>query len=295
MIIVICGPTGVGKTKLSIELAKKLNGEIINADSMQTYIKADIATAKIKEEEKEGITHHLFDINDINDMYTIYNYQIDARKKIEEIKSKEKTPIFVGGSGLYIKSALYDFELNKELEKKDYSNLTDDELYKRVLEYTNTSIHKNNRKRLERLLEKYENNSFIGTNGNKKLYDFICIGLTTDRDKLYEIINNRVDKMVKDGLVEEAKAFYDKKIYSKAINTCIGYKELYKYFDGEISKDEAIDLIKRNSRRYAKRQYTYFNNQLDVKWFDVDYENFNNTINNVLKYIANINKMCNNR
>ena len=225
MIIVICGPTGVGKTKLSIELAKKLNGEIINADSMQTYIGADIATAKIKEEEKEGINHYLFDINNIEDMYTIYDYQKDARAKIKEIEKKGKTPILVGGSGLYIKSALYDFELNKEEEKKDYSNLTNEELYNKVKEYGETNIHKNNRKRLERLLEKYENNSVIGNKGNNKLYDFICIGLTTDRDALYKIINDRVDKMVKEGLIEEAKGFFDRSINSKAINTCIGYKE----------------------------------------------------------------------
>ena len=286
MIIVICGPTGVGKTKLSIELAKKLNGEIINADSMQTYIGADIATAKIKEEEKENIPHHLFNINNIEDMYTIYDYQKDAREKIEEINQKNKTPILVGGSGLYIKSVLYDFELNKEEEKKDYSNLTNEELFNRLKEFTTPNIHINNRKRLERLLEKYENNSKIGTNGNKKLYDFICIGLTTNREKLYSIIDNRVDKMLDEGLLEEAKAFYDKKIYSKAIKTCIGYKELYQYFNGTTSKEEAIDLIKRNSRRYAKRQYTYFNNQMNVKWFDVDYDNFNNTVNEVIKYIT---------
>ena len=295
MIIVICGPTGVGKTKLSIELAKKLNGEIINADSMQTYIGADIATAKIKEQEKEEIPHYLFDINNINDMYTIYDYQKDARKIIKEIENKNKTPILVGGSGLYIKSALYDYELVPEQDKKDYSDLTNEELYNKVLNYTNTNIHINNRKRLERLLEKYENSSIIGNNGNKKLYDFICIGLTTDRNNLYEIINNRVDKMIAEGLIEEAKAFYDKNIHSKAIKTCIGYKELYQYFDGNIAKEEAIALIKKNSRRYAKRQYTFFNNQMDVKWFNVDYKDFNNTINEVLKYIANIDEICNNK
>lgn len=286
MIIVICGPTGVGKTKLSIALAKKLNGEIINADSMQTYIGLDIATAKIKEEEKANIPHHLLDINDVSAMYTIYDYQRDARKKIEEIKKKNKTPILVGGSGLYIKSALYDLEFSKEEKEFDYSHLTNEELYNKVSEYTDTTIHINNRKRLERLLNKYENNSIIGRNGNKKVYDFICIGLTTDRENLYNNINNRVEKMIKEGLIDEAKDLYNKKVYSKAIQTCIGYKELYKYFDGEISLNDAIELIKRNSRRYAKRQYTYFNHQIDtIQWFDVDYNNFSNTINEVLKYL----------
>lgn len=289
MIIVICGPTGVGKTKLSIELAKKLNGEIINADSMQTYIGLDIATAKIKEESKEKIPHHLFDINNISDMYTIYDYQRDAREKIKEIETRKKIPIFVGGSGLYIKSALYDLEFSEEGKRNDYSHLTNEELYNRVLEYEDTSIHVNNRKRLERILNKYENNAVIGKNGNKKIYDFLCIGLTTDRTNLYNIINNRVDQMIENGLLEEAKKIYDMGEVvrkSKAIHTCIGYKELFPYFDGDISLNEAIELIKKNSRRYAKRQYTYFKHQIDsIKWFDVDYNNFSVTIKNVLKYI----------
>lgn len=296
MIIVICGPTGVGKTKLSIELAKKLHGEIINADSMQTYKDLNIATAKIKEEEKENIPHHLFDINNVVDMYTIYDYQRDARKKMKEIQAKGKTPIFVGGSGLYIKSALYDLEFSKEEKTTDYSSLTNEELYKRVLEYGNTSIHINNRKRLERLLNKYENHSFMGNHGNEKVYDFICIGLTTDRKNLYNIINNRVDQMMEDGLLKEAKNLYDKNEAvrkSKAINTCIGYKELFSYFDGDISLNDAIELIKKNSRRYAKRQYTYFNHQIDtIKWFTVDYHHFSNTVKEVEDYIDIQTKNC---
>ena len=288
MIIVICGPTGVGKTKLSIELAKKYNAEIINADSMQTYIDMNIATAKIKEEEKEGIAHHLFDINRPEDMYTIYDYQKDARSKIDELNKKNKNIIFVGGSGLYIKSALYNLEFSDEKDKKDYSNLTLDEIIEKLKKYTDiSSIDINNRKRMERLLEKYENSSVIGTKKDEKLYDFICIGLTTTRDNLYNIINNRVDKMLNEGLIEEAKSFYDKKLHSKAIKTCIGYKELYTYFDGKCSLEDAIEEIKKNSRHYAKRQYTYFNNQMDVKWFEVNYDDFSKTIKEVEKYIDN--------
>ena len=285
-IIVIIGPTGVGKTKLSVELAKKVNGEIINADSMQFYKGLDIGTAKIKEEEKNGVKHHLFDIKDPNDMYTIFDYQIDARNCINDILGRGKTPILVGGSGLYIRAALYDYKLDFEDIKLDFSDLTNEELLNRCLSIDpKCNIHLNNRKRLERFLNKSINNSEIVTN-SKPIYDFIMIGLTTFRKNLYDIINNRVDKMIEEGLIDEVKSFYDKGIRSKAIMTGIGYKELYSFFDKEITLEEAIELIKKNSRHLAKRQYTFFNNQFnDIKWFNTDYDNFSNTINEVYDYI----------
>ena len=285
-IIVIIGPTGVGKTKLSVELAKKVNGEIINADSMQFYKGLDIGTAKIKEEEKNGVKHHLFDIKDPNDMYTIFDYQIDARNCINDILGRGKTPILVGGSGLYIRAALYDYKLDFEDIKLDFSDLTNEELLNRCLSIDpKCNIHLNNRKRLERFLNKSINNSEIVTN-SKPIYDFTMIGLTTFRKNLYDIINNRVDKMIEEGLIDEVKSFYDKGIRSKAIMTGIGYKELYSYFDKEITLEEAIELIKKNSRHLAKRQYTFFNNQFnDIKWFNTDYDNFSNTINEVYNYI----------
>ena len=285
-IIVIIGPTGVGKTKLSVELAKKVNGEIINADSMQFYKGLDIGTAKIKEEEKNGVKHHLFDIKDPNDMYTIFDYQIDARNCINDILGRGKTPILVGGSGLYIRAALYDYKLDFEDIKLDFSDLTNEELLNRCLSIDpKCNIHLNNRKRLERFLNKSLNNSEIVTN-SKPIYDFTMIGLTTFRKNLYDIINNRVDKMIEEGLIDEVKSFYDKGIRSKAIMTGIGYKELYSYFDKEITLEEAIELIKKNSRHLAKRQYTFFNNQFsDIKWFNTDYDNFSNTINEVYDYI----------
>lgn len=286
MIIVIIGPTGVGKTKLSIELAKKINAEIINCDSMQVYKDLNIGTAKVTEEEKEGIPHHLLDIVKPNELYTVYDYQKDCRNKIKELQNRSKNIIIVGGTGLYVKAALYDYQFSKEETKRNYKDLSNAELLEMIKEKNNTlNIHINNRKRLERALEKLENDGEFTMNGNIKLYDFYTIGLTTSRDNLYEIINNRVDKMIKDGLLEEVKKLYDKKIKGKAINTGIGYKELYRYFDGEISLDEAIDLIKKNSRRYAKRQYTFFNNQMDVKWFETNYEDFNKTIEEVYNYI----------
>lgn len=285
-IIVIAGPTGVGKTKLSVELAKKLNGEIINADSMQFYKNLNIGTAKITEEEKENIPHHLFDIKNVDEMYTIFDYQIDCRNIINDILSRGKTPILVGGSGLYIRAALYDYKLDFEDIKNDYSNLSNQELLNKCLEIDNNcDIHVNNRKRLERFLDKALNNSDI-VNDSKPIYDFTIIGLTTDRDNLYEIINKRVDKMVDNGLISEVKSFYDKNIRSKSIMTGIGYKELYSYFDQEISLEEAIDLIKKNSRHLAKRQYTFFNNQFDnIKWFETNYKDFSKTVDEVYEYI----------
>ena len=281
MILAIVGPTGVGKTKLSVALAKKFNAIIINADAMQVYKDLNIGTAKVSEEEKEGIDHYLFDIKEVTEEYTVYDYQIDARKLIEQFK--DRNIIFVGGTGLYLKSALYDYRFYDEVDnKRDYSNYSNEELYKMVLEKDpNSLIHPNNRVRMERFLDKIN----IDKIEPVPLYKHMIIGLTTDRDVLYDRINKRVDVMVENGLLDEVKSFYDKKIYSKPLMGGIGYKELYEFFDNKVSLEEALEKIKQNSRKYAKRQYTFFNNQLDVKWFDVDFDNFNNTINEVIDYV----------
>lgn len=280
MILAIIGPTGVGKTKLSVALAHKYNAIIINCDSMQVYRDLNIGTAKITEEEKEGIPHYLFDIKNVTDDYTVYDYQKDVRKLIEE--NKNQNIILVGGTGLYLKAALYDYQFTTETSQKDYSAYSTDELYKMALQKDpETSIHPHNRQRLERFLNK-ENTEY---HEPIPLYKHLIIGLTTDRDKLYNRINNRVDQMIKNGLLDEVKSFYDQGIKSKPLLGGIGYKELYAYFNGELSLDTAIENIKKDSRHYAKRQYTFFNNQFDVKWFDVDFTNFQNTINNVIKYV----------
>lgn len=287
-IIVIAGPTAVGKTKLSIELAKKYNGEIINADAVQVYKGLNIGSAKVTEEEKENIPHHLFDIKEVNEDYTIYHYQKDCRKKLEEIISRGNTPILVGGTGLYIKSALYDYKLTEEKETNTYDDLTNEELYTTLLQLDkDIIIDKNNRRRLVRALNYYkENNQSINKNKTDKLlYDCIFIGLTTPRNILYDKINNRVDEMITNGLIDEVKAFYDKNIRTKPLLNAIGYKEIYSYLDNNIPLEEAIDKIKQNSRHYAKRQYTFFNNKLQIEWFETDYNNFNNTIKKVEKYI----------
>lgn len=293
MIIVITGPTCVGKTKMSIELAKKINGEIINADSTQVYKGMDVATAKVTEEEKENIPHHLFDIKEINEDYSTYDYQKDARNKIEEILNRGKTPILVGGTGLYIKSTLYNYEFKDEISY-DYSNYTSDELYEKLLNVDpNTEIHKNNRKRLERALSYYENHKEPMSSkeiSEELLYDTIFIGLTTDREELYKKINDRVDKMVENSLLVEAKSIFETGIRSKAVMTPIGYKELFPYFENKKTLNECLEEMKKNSRHYAKRQYTFFNHQLPIKWFNVDYDNFNNTINEVYDYFLTKNK-----
>ncbi len=282
MILAIIGPTAVGKTKLSIELAKKYNAIIINCDAMQVYQGLDIGTAKVTSEEKEGITHELLDFVPVTQNYTVYDYQKDARKLLE--KYQGRNIIFVGGTGLYLKSALYDYRFYEETTTNSYDNLTNEELYNLALaKDKNMTIHPNNRKRLVRFLNK-KVQEYVEP---KPLYDFKIIGLTTSRDILYDKINKRVDVMFQSGLLTEVKSFYDQGIHSKALETGIGYKELYQYFDNKITLEEAKDLIKKNSRHYAKRQYNFFNHQLDVKWFDTNYEDFSKTIKEVENYIEN--------
>lgn len=290
MVIVITGPTGVGKTKLSVELAKRINGEIINGDAVQVYKGLDIGSAKVTKEEMDGIIHHLFSIKDVSEEYSIYDYQKDCRNIIKDIEERGKTPIIVGGTGLYIKSCLYDYTLSdEEIIDNQYEDISTEELYRKLKEVDKEiEIDKNNRRRIIRALNYYLTlNKSIQSNkkGNTLLYDTLFIGLTTDRELLYSKINERVDKMISNGLIDEVKSFYDKGIRTKPLLSGIGYKELYKYLDNEISLDEAINLIKRNSRRYAKRQYTFFNHQFPMKWFLVNYDDFSKTIDSVYEYI----------
>ena len=288
MIYVIVGPTGVGKTKLCIALAKKLNAEIINADSMQVYRGLDIGTAKVKETEKEGIPHHLFDTLDVHTCYTVYDYQKDARKKVEEIISRGKNVILVGGTGLYIRSCLYDYQFQEEEKQETFDDLSNEELLENISTYMQRDsipVHPNNRKRLVRLLNRLQNGDVDLSKKSEPIYDFYMIGLTTSRETLYEKINERVDSMVEEGLFQEVEALYKNNIHSKAVETGIGYKELYRYFEGKCTKEEAIEEVKKNSRHYAKRQYTFFKHQFPVHWFETDYVNFDNAIQAVLKKI----------
>lgn len=285
MIICILGPTGVGKTKLSIELAKKYNAEIINADSVQVYKGLDIGSAKVKESEMEGITHHLLSYVPVNYDYTIYDYQKDGREVLNNLIDNNKNIIIVGGTGLYIKALLYDYKLKSDTNTKDV-DLSNEELVSFIKENKpDLEIDFNNRRRLVRAYQKIINNEEF-TNDSKLLYNTIFIGLTTDRDNLYNIIDKRVDKMFEEGLINEVKSFYDKGINSKVLSGAIGYKEIYSYLNNEISLDESKELIKKNSRHYAKRQYTFFNHQIDnIKWFNTNYIDFNKTIEEVIDYI----------
>ena len=300
-VLCIVGPTAVGKTKMSIELAKQLNGEIISGDSMQIYRGMDIGTAKATMDERQGIPHHLIDEKNPDEPYSVAAFQQTVRAKMEEIKSRGKLPIIVGGTGLYIKSVLYDYEFageseSKEIDEAKYGHLSNEELHAKLAavdEAGAKDIHLNNRKRVIRALEIYETSGvkkseMIEKQEHKMIYDACLIGLTDDRNVLYDRINKRVDTMYETGLVEEVKALFDEGIPAESQSIrAIGYKELYDYFKGLISLEESKELIKRNSRRYAKRQYTWFNNQMDVTWFKVDVQHFDKTVKEVLTYVQN--------
>lgn len=293
-IILIVGPTGTGKTTLSIKLAKKYDAVILNADSTQVYTEPLIATAKIKEHEKENIEHYLFDVVSLNDDYTLYDYQKDGRRLLDRFISENKNVIIVGGSGLYVKALLYNYVLEDKKEINiDFSEYSNEELKNKVLALDPESdIHVNNRQRLESFLKHYyETGKVIKKTDeiNNKLYNFISIGLKSDRETLYKMLDKRVDSMFNEGLLDEAERLY--KMNLKNYTNIIGYKELNEYFNGNISLDEAKELIKRNTRRYAKRQFTWFNNQMkDIKWFNVNYDNFHNTIKEVENYLGGLNE-----
>ena len=287
-IIVIVGPTGVGKTKLSIELAKRLDAEIINGDSVAIYRGLDIGSAKPTIEEREGIVHHLFDIRDVWEDYSVFDYQKDVRKLIDDINSRGKRIIIVGGTGLYIKAALYDYKFTEGTVSNDYDDLSNEDLMKKILSYdVSIDVHVNNRQRLVRLLNKLENEEEFSYDKDKALYPIKVIGLTTDRDYLYERINKRVDLMIKSGLLEEVSDLKENYKFSRILNSGIGYKEFASYFGGDSSLDEVIESIKQDSRRFAKRQYTFFKHQFDVIWYDVNFKDFSVTINQIYNDIVN--------
>lgn len=288
-IILVVGPTATGKTKVSIELAHMYDAVIINADSTQVYKEPVIATAKIKENEKEGVEHYLFDIVSLNDDYTLFDYQKDGRKILDKFIKEKRNIVIVGGSGLYVKALLYNYNLEETKTKRvDYSNYSNQEL-KSIADKIdkNNNIHINNRQRLERYITYYNETGKTITKTNEinnRVYDFISIGLKANREELYDRINKRVDEMFADGLLNEAKKLYKKKY--KNFSNIIGYRELERYFKNEITLEESKELIKQNTRKYAKRQYTWFNNQMkDITWFDVDYNNFNNTLDEIKKFL----------
>jgi tRNA dimethylallyltransferase len=287
-VVVIIGPTAVGKTKLSVELAKALNGEIISGDSMQIYRGMDIGTAKVTSEEMEGIPHYMIDIKDPEEPFSVAEFQELVRKRIRDISERGKLPIIVGGTGLYIQAVLYDYQFSDvsgdPIYREKLERLAKEEgpeavfaKLKRIDPESAERIHPNNVRRVIRALEIFHTTGKTMTEAldeqeNKLLYDVALIGLTMERAKLYERINKRVDLMMEQGLLAEVKSLYDRGIRDCQSIQAIGYKELYAYFEGDIGLDEAVEALKTNSRRYAKRQLTWFRNKMDVAWFDVTYE-----------------------
>lgn len=284
-VVAIVGPTASGKTALSVELAKTLNGEIINGDAYQVYKGLDIGTAKITEVEKEGVPHHLFDFKEPDESYSVADYQIAVRDAIKEISNRGKIPIIVGGTGLYIQSVLFDFRFTEEasdenvrarLESELATENGPEKLYDRLQTLDPKSaekIHRNNHRRLIRALEIIEvsgktKDDHEQGQGHEPMYNHLIIGLEVERERLYERIDDRVDQMIIDGLLNEAKELWDKGVRNVQAVQAIGYKELFLHFEKDFPLEDAIELIKKNTRNYAKRQMTYFRNKMEISWFD---------------------------
>lgn len=301
-VIAIVGPTAVGKTSLSLLLAKQLNGEIISGDAMQVYKGMDIGTAKIRPEEMDDIPHHLIDIKEPDEDYSVADFQKDARKKINEITDRNRLPIIVGGSGLYIQAALYNYnfssiprdekrteELTKEVEEHGIERI-----YKSLQEVDPEQaekIHPNNHRRVIRALEIYETTGKTKTAWEKEQkivspYESMIIGLEMERKKLYEAINLRVDQMMETGLLEEVKELYERGYRNTQAMKAIGYKEFIPYLEGKEELQDVVEQLKQNSRRYAKRQFTWFRNKMPVEWYEVTPDNKNEKFAEILKKVA---------
>ncbi|MDT2847804.1 tRNA (adenosine(37)-N6)-dimethylallyltransferase MiaA [Vagococcus carniphilus] len=288
-VLVIVGPTGVGKTALSIKLAKAFSGEIISGDSLQVYKKLDIGTAKVTEEEKSGVPHFLIDVKDATENYSAFEFKQEAEEKITEISTRHHLPIIAGGTGMYIQSLLFDFQLGSKEEEKEAKKIRDKwetyamehgkaELWKYLNQIdpkASEKIHMNNEKRVIRAIEVFEKTgtSILEQQGldltdlSQCQYDVKLIGLETDRALLYARINQRVDLMLEEGLLEEAEYVFS--LGETQASQGIGYKEFFAYFREEMSLEVATDKVKQHSRQYAKRQLTWFKNRMSVEWYDL--------------------------
>lgn len=281
-IIAVVGPTAVGKTALGIELAKRFNGEIISGDSQQVYRHLDIGTAKATLEEQAEAPHHLIDVREVDEAYSAYDFVKEASAAIEDITSRGKLPIIVGGTGLYLQSLLEGYHLGGQVNqeevlayRQELEQLADAVLFDKIAEQ-DIEIPELNRRRAIRALE-------LATFGqdleNKETpYDALLIGLNDDRQVLYERINHRVDVMVEKGLLDEAKWLYDNHRDVQAARA-IGYKELFPYFAGQASLEESVDKLKQNTRRFAKRQLTWFRNRMAVSFYMVSESDVKKQIN----------------
>ena len=275
-LLIIIGPTAIGKTDLSIKIAQEFKGEIISGDSMQVYKGMDIGTGKITRDETKGIPHHMIDILEPSESFSVADFQEQVASLVKDIESRGKLPIIVGGTGHYIKALIDGYEFNEEdallIEEKtkEYESYDSSILYEKLLKLDPTNdVHPNNRQRVIRQLvkktmPKQEKKAYTKEND----YVTFVLGLTTDRSVIYERINQRVLKMFEAGLEEEVKKLF-KNGLSKTASQAIGYKEFLPYFKGEASIDSVVERVQAHSRQYAKRQLTYFRNQLDVNWYDI--------------------------
>lgn len=291
-VIVITGPTGVGKTDISLKLCEMFNGEVINSDASQFKRELNVGTAKI-DLTKTNIVHHLIDVINYDEMYSINDFQLNARKIITSINDEGKIPFLVGGSGLYINACLNDYDLecpkrDEDIESK-YYGFTNEDLHKVLeeLDYeTSKLIHANNRRRVLRAIELAENGKSISENqnGSKALYDSLVICINTDRDTLYERINKRVLVMLENGWIDECKYLLENKKDVSKIKD-IGYQEVFDYLRGNISKEEMIEVISKKTRNYAKRQLTWMRNKMNCVFVLMDYENPQKTLDEITELI----------
>lgn len=297
-VVVIGGPTASGKTDLSIRLAKKINGEIVSADSMQIYKEMNIGTAKPDEDERQGIKHYMMDIINPDERYSVADYKRQAKIAIQEIINKGKTPIVVGGTGLYIDSLIYEIEyvdiqtdleyrkqLEERVEKEGLQKLYEEA--KKIDECAMEKISPNDKKRILRVLEIYKQTGKTKTQLDKQSrkdvqYDYKVFAINMNREILYNRINKRVDIMIQKGLIDEVKQIYNKyKMFPTAMQA-LGYKEVVEYLEDKITKEEMIEKIKQESRRYAKRQLTWFRKNKQTIWLDGQ-ENIETNINRILE------------
>ena len=298
-VIVICGPTASGKTSLSVELAKKCNGEIISADSMQIYKDMNIGTAKVTQEEMQGIKHYMIDIVSPTERYSVAEFKVQAEKAIEEILKKGKTPIIAGGTGLYVNSLIYNIQYNDIKIDEEYRKYLEERVEKEGLQslYEEAkkidfeamkSISKNDQKRILRVLEMYHQTGKTKTELEKESrkeevkYDYKVYAINWEREELYERINKRVDIMIEQGLIKEVENILKKYNKFPTAMQGLGYKEVVEYLDKKITKEEMIEKIKMETRRYAKRQITWFKKIENVKWIQGN-ETISNNINLILK------------
>ena len=284
-IVVICGPTASGKTALGIQVAQQANGEIISSDSMQIYKDMDIGTAKPTPEERAQAVHHLVDFVSPDQRYSVADFKKDATEKIEDILSRGKLPIIVGGTGLYVNSLIHNIEYKEEITDIEYRNELEkvdlETLYKQAQEIdpeAAAKVSQNDRKRITRILEIYHTTGKTKTQmeaeSRKEVkYDYKIFVLTPERDKLYERINLRVDLMMQAGLVDEVKQLLQKYNEFPTAMQGLGYKEVKEYLDGDITEEEMVEKIKQESRHYAKRQLTWFRQYKDATWLDTFNEN----------------------